>query len=232
MSQDILTEIDLRALTENLLRDWYENEVYLGREEYFDERRAKRKLSVEVPEDRIREIDPLAQAKKDRPWAWNTHFSRRYTAYDHEGNEIELEETLSILDTFGSGPNETRRPLTSRTPDGSAYIRVDYTADKDTKTQIKIQYLKRIHQSIRHLDHFAPSYLVILRWYLGGKTEGSIASQLKINKSTVAKYKESAITWVMGCVAENPIWREYEPEFRALLKEHHAEMRQKNALDA
>lgn len=223
--QPEISEVELRAMTYNLLVDWYENEVYLGREKYIDGKKARAKQSVEVPEERIRDIDPLHQAKKDRPWLWNKKFKRKFMTYDHEGKEIELTETLSILDTFGPGPNETRRQMTSKAPDGRSFIRTEeFVSERENKRlKARVAYMKRIHQSMRHLDRFAPSYLIILRWYLGGMGIGAIGKKLGIASGKVEKYYECAITWIMGCIAEDPIWREYEPEFREVLKVHFKE---------
>lgn len=226
------TEVELRSITHNLLVEWYDREVDLGREQYFEGKDKRSKQSVEVPEDRIRDADILAQAKKDRPWLWNTRTTREYVAYNAKGEEIKLTEPVTIVDTFGPGPRESKNSPTTKAPDGRHYIGDVKATERDvSRVRARIAYMKRLNMSIQHLDHFAPTYLIVLRWYYGGLTVEQIAKRLtKVTKSEFKKGKiekiyEASLTWVMGCVAENPIWREYLPEFREALKENHAERR-------
>ena len=231
-----VTEQQLRDMTLNLLIQWFDNEVYLGRDAYAEGANPRKQKSLDIPESRIREMDPLAEAKKARPWNWTTTTERKYVTYDHEGNEIELTETISILDAFGPGPRETPRQLRSKAPDGRKFI--DSTAhiserEKD-ELRTNMDYMRRLHRAIQHLDHFAPTKMYCLNEFLRGKSTEAIANRLKkiaaeldlpdkVSVGTVNKYIDGAITWITGCIVENPIWREHEREFREVLRRDNAE---------
>ena len=228
---DPVDEKALRAMTYNLLIEWYENEVYLGKATYAKDKAKRSKQSVEIPEEAIRSADPLAQARRERPWCWNTQTTRDFVTYDAKGEEVVLTETISIVDTFGPGPRESRRQLRSREPDGRHFITPEFTSPNPERTRLRINYMRRIHMAIQQIDNFAPTYVLVLTWYLSGMSLEAIANRLtkmtkeaggseKTSKGTVEKWYEAALTWVMGCIAQDPIWREHEKEFRQVLKAH------------
>ena len=227
-----MTEKQLRAMVYNMLVEWFEREVMLGREQYADGYKPRNLQPVEVNASRIRESDPLAEAKRERPELWNTTTEREFVAYDDEGNEVVLMERVSILDVFGPGPSESPKHLSAKPPRGN-YInpRLHYSKQEQEEISTRNSYMIRLQRGLHHLDHFAPMYMICLRWYFARMPMEVIAKRLskvtgeRIAKGTVEKWFESALTWLMGCVMENPVWREYEKDFREVLKQHLAELK-------
>ena len=212
-----------RQITLSLLSDWFEIEVHCRRASYAKDKK-KRVVDLDIPEERVREIDPLAQAKRDRPELWNTKFKRRYKTTDHMGNEVEREEELSILDVFGPGPKETRqipneyRPRQSmRTEEASS--RAARARDKHA-TWHYTQRLGRLQRGMGWLRKCHPIAAMCIRLYEAGHSQTSIAKQLNCDKSVIRDCYEYAIGFLDFCVFANPVYREDLSEFRQVLKEH------------
>lgn len=218
---------DLRQLTLRLINEWYEIEVYCNRAQYADGKK-KRLVSLDIPEDKMRYADPLAQARETRPEFWNTTFKRKYEFVDDRGKTVIKTEEVSILDVYGPGPSETRQApasvdLRTRSVQGmkpeSVVNRAVAAAERE-KLKLKTHQVARMQVGMRRLHRFAPVSAVCVRLYAAGYSRSYMANSLKCSKGQAIQIFECGLTWLMGVVHTNPIFREEFPEFRSAVKQH------------
>lgn len=222
-------EPEMRELTLYYLARWYEREVYCNRAEYAEGRRKKAPVSREIP--RMTSVDPLAEAKRERPWLWNTTFNRIYESEELNPETGELEkverlETVSILDTYGPGPTETRvhKPSTSQ---GRGGIRLEEAAERSARdkealrVREEVETMRRLHSAMAKLHAAFPTYYLCVRLSTAGYSQRYMADKLKCSKAKVELFFECGLTWLMGCLYHNPVWREDVDEFKQVLQQHH-----------
>ena len=208
----------MRQATLIVLSQWYENETYLGRMKYAPGKGPKSFKLDDVPEDKLLNEDPLAEAKRDRPWAWTRTFERATGAVDKKGNKVI--ETLSILDVLGRGPYESPRARGSHEPRGPSGVVTDISQRSDRSSEFirqRADWFKRVHKGMHHLQVFAPVYSDCVLLSLAGYSRKYIADRINCSASQSQQYYECGMTWLTGCVSENPVWRIDLPEYRALL---------------
>ncbi|MEM7281319.1 MAG: hypothetical protein AAF438_06800 [Pseudomonadota bacterium] len=209
----------LREATIIILRQWYENEVYLGRANYAPGKKMKT-LNYDVPADRLEAADPLADAKRARPWAWKRTFKRDTGRVDKYGNPVM--ESVSILDVLGRGPYETPRQISSKPPAGPHGVRTEISSrgERDSEVQrARIDWFKRIHKGMGHLVQFAPEYADVLLQDCAGYTRSQIAKRMGLNTTKIQDFYECGMTWLTGCLSENPLWRTDLPEYQKLMRD-------------
>ncbi|MCR9260759.1 MAG: hypothetical protein NXH95_13615 [Pseudomonadaceae bacterium] len=229
-NQDKMFDSELRQLTLKLINDWFEIEVYCNRAQYCDGKK-KRVVSVDIPEDKMRYADPLAEARETRPEFWNTTFKRKYEYFDPLQNRTVIKsEEVSILDVYGPGPSETRQVPTSvdlrlsntRGMKPEAVVHRAAAAAERESLKLKTHQVARMQVGMKRLHQFAPVSAICIRLYAAGYSRAYMANSLDISKGQAIQIFECGLTWLMGVLHTNPVFREEFPDFRSAVKQHQA----------
>lgn len=190
---------------------WYASRLANGRARELPPGTAKpdptRPISLEVPEDRARQNEALAEAKKARPQNWTT---RKLREIGRTARGRPIRESVPILDVLTADGRETRRSPGARTPYGVSTDPVVGDAEevrREHRRRVARQELLAVTRaSMMRLILIEPVYHRALEMKAAGYSFRRMADRMGIDRGVVEKYFECGLTWLSGCLMHRPQW--------------------------
>ncbi len=186
--QQDATSADLYRDAREVVRIWYEARLNYGRVIYEPIKQRQAAVPQDVPDDELRDPDPLATAKRDRPENWNTTTVRQVIgpdgkpAVNYKGEPIV--ETVPV--EHGPKPasgTETRQTSKAKVPRG---ISMEYTHSARTPATVPGSLLSWINAVMLRMSLVDPAAADTVEMWAAGYSQRKMASVLGVSKAKVA----------------------------------------------
>lgn len=191
----------LSRLAMQSVKEWYANTYYYGGAKWPP--KAEPSATADIPEDRMRDPDPLAEAKKARPENWRTTKTRPVLGadgkpmLDRRGKPIM--ETVPIEDAIDAHGVETRPSPSSRPPAGQS-MAVDYYAAANCRDDegrfLARQRLIMLRATMQRIARVQPLSRDLLEMWAAGWTRREMAESLDLRLEDTQRLYDLGLSMV------------------------------------